>query len=138
MDLTLNIYDKSGKEVVRVLKSSTYDLMFTTIRKIMAILKVESLDNNVESLKIICEAWDEVVDVLSAVFPDAEESDWDGVKVKEGSSAWNGFVPKLSSANTIGGGDYRAGGKYKGQLDDLCIYNRILSANEIKALHDAR
>ena len=62
----------------------------------------------------------------------------DGVKVKEGSSAWNGFVPKLSSANTIGGGDYRAGGKYKGQLDDLCIYNRILSANEIKALHDAR
>ena len=62
----------------------------------------------------------------------------DGVKVKEGSSAWNGFVPKLSNANTIGGGDYRAGGKYKGQLDDLCIYNRILSANEIKALHDAR
>ena len=62
----------------------------------------------------------------------------DGVKVKEGSSAWNGFVPKLSNANTIGGGDYRAGGKYKGQLDDLCIYNRILSANEIKALYDAR
>ena len=62
----------------------------------------------------------------------------DGVKVKEGSSAWNGFVPKLSNANTIGGGDYRAGGKYKGQVDDLCIYNRILSANEIKALHDAR
>lgn len=83
MNLTLNIYDKSGKEVVKVLKSSTYDLMFTTIRKIMAILKVESLDNNVEILKIICEAWDEVVDVLSAVFPDAEESDWDGVKVKE-------------------------------------------------------
>lgn len=83
MDLTLNIYDKSGKEVVKVLKSSTYDLMFTTIRKIMAILKVESLDNNVEILKIICEAWDEVVDVLSAVFPDAKESDWDGVKVKE-------------------------------------------------------
>ena len=31
MDLTLNIYDKSGKEVVKVLKSSTYDLFLSII-----------------------------------------------------------------------------------------------------------
>lgn len=83
MNLSLNIYDKSGKEVVKTVKSNAYDLMFTTIRKLMKLLKVESLEDKFEVLKIVCDAWEEVIEVLSAVFPDAKEEDWDHVKVKE-------------------------------------------------------
>lgn len=83
MDLTLNIYDKSGKEVIKTAKSSTYDLSFGTIRKLMALLKIEELENDAEMLKTVFNAWEEITSVLSTVFPDIEENEWDNVKLKE-------------------------------------------------------
>lgn len=83
MNLTLNIYDASGKEVVKTAKSNTFDLMFGTIVKLMDLLKIENVDNNLEVLKMIYGAWNEIKEVLSTVFPDVSEDDWKHVKVKE-------------------------------------------------------
>lgn len=83
MNLTLNIYDASGKEVVKTVKSNTFDLMFGTIVKLMDLLKIENVDNNLEILKMIYGAWNEIKEVLSTVFPDVSEDDWKHVKVKE-------------------------------------------------------
>lgn len=83
MDLTLNIYDEKGKEVVKTAKSSTFDLMFGTIVKLIDLLKIEGIDNNLEVLKAICGAWNEIKVVLSTVFPDVSEDEWAHVKVKE-------------------------------------------------------
>lgn len=83
MNLTLNIYDASGKEVVKTTKSNTFDLMFGTIVKLMDLLKIENVDNNLEVLKMIYGAWNEIKEVLSTVFPDVSEDDWKHVKVKE-------------------------------------------------------
>lgn len=83
MNLTLNIYDEKGKEVVKTAKSSTFDLMFGTIFKLMDLLKIEDIDNNLEVLKVIYGAWNEIKVVLSTVFPDVSEDEWAHVKVKE-------------------------------------------------------
>lgn len=81
--LLLKIYDKSGKTVVKSFEASPYDLMFGTVMRLMEILNIEKMDNQLEMLKTIYNAWDEIKEVLSGVFPDVTEEDWKNVKVKE-------------------------------------------------------
>ncbi len=83
MNLTLNIYDEKGKEVVTKYESSTYDLMFGTVNALVKILKVESLDNQLDLLKTIVSAWDEVINVLNGVFIGVTDDEWNHVKIKE-------------------------------------------------------
>lgn len=82
MNLILNIYDDEGR-IAKQHKSTTYDLMFGTVMKLMDLLKIEDIDNQMEMLKTIYSAWDEIKLVLSGVFPDATDDDWKHVKVKE-------------------------------------------------------
>ena len=81
MNLTLNVYD--GKEIIKTVKSTTYDLEFGTVIKLMKLLKIEDTENELELLKIIAGAFDEIINVLSNVFPEMEEDDWNHVKLKE-------------------------------------------------------
>lgn len=82
-NITLHIYDKSGKNVVKVYEAQPFELPFGTVRKLMAIVKIEDMDNQAELLKIISSAWDEIMDTLNAVFPECTEEEWDTVKAKE-------------------------------------------------------
>lgn len=83
MNLKLNIYDEAGKEVVKTVSSSTFDLMFGTIVKLMDLLKIENIENNLEILKVVYGAWNEIKEILSTVFPGVSEDEWKHVKVKE-------------------------------------------------------
>lgn len=83
MNLVLKIYDDNGKNIVKSYESTTYDLMFGTVMSIMDLLKIEDIDNQMEMLKTVYNAWDEIKAVLSGVFPEATEEDWKHVKVKE-------------------------------------------------------
>lgn len=83
MNLVLKIYDDAGKNVVKSYESTTYDLMFGTVMNLMELLKIEDMDNQMEMLKTIYNAWDEIKTVLSGVFPDVTDDDWKHVKVKE-------------------------------------------------------
>ena len=83
MNLTLNVYDDSGKKIMKQYKSTTYDLMFGTVMNLMELLKIEEMDNQMEMLKTIYNGWDEIKNVLAGVFPDATDDDWKHVKVKE-------------------------------------------------------
>lgn len=83
MNLVLKIYDESGKTVIKSYESTTYDLMFGTVMNLMELLKIEEIDNQMEMLKTIHKAWDEIKNVLSGVFPEVTEDDWKNVKVKE-------------------------------------------------------
>lgn len=82
-NLVLKIYDNTGKNVIKSYESSTYDLMFGTVMSLMEVLKIEDMNNQMEMLKTIYEAWDEIKSVLSAVFPDVTNEDWKHVKIKE-------------------------------------------------------
>jgi hypothetical protein len=83
MNLILKIYDDSGKNIVKSYESKTYDLMFGTVMKLMELLKVEDMDNQVEMLKTIYGAWEEIKTVLAGIFPEATDDDWKHVRVKE-------------------------------------------------------
>lgn len=83
MNLILKIYDDSGKNIVKSYESKTYDLMFGTVMKLMELLKVEDMDDQLEMLKTIYGAWEEIKTVLAGVFPEATDDDWKHVRVKE-------------------------------------------------------
>lgn len=83
MNLILKIYDNSGKNIVKSYESKTYDLMFGTVMKLMELLKVEDMDDQLEMLKTIYGAWEEIKTVLAGIFPEATDDDWKHVRVKE-------------------------------------------------------
>lgn len=83
MNLVLKIYDTDGKNIVKTYTSSTYDLMFGTVKRLMELLKIEDMDNQLEMLKIIYGAWEEIKTVLAGVFPNVQPDEWEHVKVKE-------------------------------------------------------
>lgn len=82
-NITLHIYDKSGKNLVKMYEAQPYELPFGTIRTLMGIIKVEDMSNQGELIKVIASAWNEVIDVLNNVFPDCTEDEWNMVKTKE-------------------------------------------------------
>lgn len=82
-NITLHIYDKTGKNLIKMYEAQPFELPFGTVRKLMAIVKIEDMDNQAELLKTVAEAWDEIMDVLNTVFPDCTEEEWDSVKAKE-------------------------------------------------------
>lgn len=83
MNLVLKIYDDKGQNVIKSYESTTYELMFGTVMSLMDLLKIEDLDNQLELLKVIHNAWAEIKEVLSGVFPEVTDDEWKHVKVKE-------------------------------------------------------
>lgn len=78
----IKVYDNEGN----VIKTSTAvdcDLKFGAIRKIMALLEIEDINDIAALLKTVYGAWDQVTKVLSECFPDMTDDDWDNVKVNE-------------------------------------------------------
>lgn len=83
MKLTVNIYDETGRNVVRTARAEMFDLSMGTVRRLMKLLKIEDTKNTVQVLNALTGAWDEIVAVLGCVFPDVTDDEWDTVKVKE-------------------------------------------------------
>lgn len=78
----INVYDNEGN----VIKTSTAvdcDLKFGAVRKIMALLEIDDIDDVSTLLKTVYGAWDQLTKVLSECFPDMTDDDWDNVKVNE-------------------------------------------------------
>lgn len=54
MELTLNIYDKTGRNIIRTAKADTFDLMFGTVMSLMELLKIEDMDNQLRTPQSRC------------------------------------------------------------------------------------
>ena len=78
----IKVYGDDNK-VVKECKSVDCELKFGAIRKIMALLKIDNINDSAALFKAICDAWDQLTIVLSECFPDMTDSDWDNVKVNE-------------------------------------------------------
>lgn len=83
MRLTIKVYEKDGKTVMKECEGETCDFMFGTIRKLMKLFEVDKMENNTQVLSAITDAWEEVTTILGECFPDMQPEDWDNVKVKE-------------------------------------------------------
>ena len=80
--LTLNIYDEKDN-VKRTEEAKFVDLRFGTIRSLMQLLKVEDINDTAQLLKTVYSAWEQVTGILSRVFPNVTEEDWENVKLSE-------------------------------------------------------
>ena len=85
--MILNVYDVEGN-VVKTVEAENLDIEFGHIRSIMKLLDVDNINDTWALLKTVYSAWDKLTEVLSQVFPDMEEEDWEHVKIKE-------LVPEL-------------------------------------------
>ena len=81
-ELRLNVYDEEDN-IIKTVEANVIDLRFGTIRSLMQLLDVESIENTSELLKMVYSSWNDITRILSKVFPDMEESDWDNVKLSE-------------------------------------------------------
>ncbi len=80
--ISINVYGENG-EVVKTSEAKIIDLKFGSIRSLMKLLKVEGIDNTLDLMNTIYEAWEQLTKILSECFPDIEESDWDNVELRE-------------------------------------------------------
>ena len=81
-NLTINIYDEKGK-VKKTSEAKLVDIEFGTVRKLMAILKIDSMENTFDILAAVNDAWEDIKMILSKVFPDLTDEELDSVKLKE-------------------------------------------------------
>ena len=85
--MILNVYDVEGN-VIKTVEAENLDIEFGHIRSIMRLLDVDNINDTWALLKTVYSAWDKLTEVLSSVFPDMEDEDWEHVKIKE-------LVPEL-------------------------------------------
>ena len=81
-ELILNIYDEDDK-IIKTCKAQFVELKFGAIRSLMKLLKVDEIENNLELMNTIYEAWDKLTVILEKCFPDITNDDWDNVKMSE-------------------------------------------------------
>ena len=81
-DLFLTIYDGDGNEV-RTEEAQMIDIKFGTIRGLMKILNIEKVSDTPELLGMMIEVWDELVKLLSYIFPNITDDEWDNVSINE-------------------------------------------------------
>lgn len=82
MELQITVYDENDN-AIKTCKAQTVDIRFGQISAIMELVDIEDMDNSMELLKVVRKAWKQVTKILSRVFPDMEDDDWDNVSVKE-------------------------------------------------------
>lgn len=80
--IKLNVYDENDI-VIKSVQAHFVDIRFGTIKKLLAILEVDNIEDSAELLKVLYSSWKSVTNILDKVFPDMTEEDWDGVKLTE-------------------------------------------------------
>lgn len=81
-DLKLKIYDDEGNEV-REASAKMIRIRFGTIRDLFKLLKIEDATSTAELFAVIYEVWDEIIRLLSQIFPDVTDEEWTNVAVDE-------------------------------------------------------
>lgn len=81
-NLTINVYDNEGN-VAKTCEAKLIDIKFGTIRKLMAILDIDNADNSYDILTKVYNAWEDIVDIITKVFPDISEDEMDNVNLSE-------------------------------------------------------
>ena len=75
---TINVYDKE-RNIIKTSTAVDCNLRFGSVRKIMALLDMDDINDTTALLKTIYGAWDQTTQVLSECFPDMQDEDWDNV-----------------------------------------------------------
>lgn len=80
--MTLNIYDNKG-EIVKTVDAKMVELKFKTVRTIMEILNIDSIEGTGDLLKTVYAAWEDIKGILHEIFPDTTLEELDNTKLNE-------------------------------------------------------
>lgn len=84
MELKLNVYKEGNKkEVEKVHRTSSYELMLGTTEDIMNIIDADKIDDKAALAKMIVGAYKQLKPLLFDIFPELTEDELRRVKVKE-------------------------------------------------------
>ncbi len=78
----IHVYDKKGN-IVKTCQAADADLKFGPVRKLMALLNIDNIEDTGTLLSTVYGAWDQITETLDLFFPDMEDDDWDNVSVEE-------------------------------------------------------
>lgn len=81
-EIKVNVYGESGK-IEKTCIAKTTTIKFGTIRAIMRLLQIDTMNDTSEVVSAVYGAWGELVRLLNDCFPDMTEKDWDSVPVME-------------------------------------------------------
>lgn len=81
-NLLLTVYDKDGNPI-KTAVAQMVKLEFGTVRTLMRILKVDSMESTFDVLSTLAEAWEQVEEVLTKIFPELTDEDFEHVRVDE-------------------------------------------------------
>ena len=82
MKVILNVYDDNDN-IIKQCEGQTAGLRFGFIRRLMKLTKIDDVNDTAALFATIAGAWDSLCKLLSKVFPDMTDEDWDGVEVSE-------------------------------------------------------
>lgn len=82
MELKIKVYDDDDN-VIKECTAQTVDIRFGQVSAIMELVNVEKIEDTGELLRIVNSAWKQMKKILSKVFPDMNDEDWENVSVKE-------------------------------------------------------
>ena len=81
-EFTINVYDEKGN-IVKTSTAVPVHFKFGTIRSLMELLNIDSIEDTTGLLKTIYSAWNELIMILNQSFPDLEYEDWDNIPLDE-------------------------------------------------------
>ena len=82
MELKITVYDDNDN-VMKECTAQTVDVKFGQVASIMELLDVESVEDSLQLMRMIKKAWNQLIKILSKIFPDMEDDDWNNVSLKE-------------------------------------------------------
>ena len=82
MELKITVYNEDD-EAIKTCTAHTVDIKFGQVSAIMELMEVEKIENDMQMLSTIHKAWKQLVKILSKIFPDMTDDDWEFVSLKE-------------------------------------------------------
>lgn len=81
--IILIVYEDDFKTIKKEVIAEPGKIPFGIVRKVMKVLNMENINNTAELVNIVTDMWGDIIKVLTNVFPEMEEEDWDSVDTQE-------------------------------------------------------
>lgn len=80
--LELNVYDKNDN-IIKTVTAKPIHLLTGTVRKLSKIIKFGEIGNKTELAKDMYDSWSELTELLTQLFPDMTDEEWDMTRTEE-------------------------------------------------------
>lgn len=81
--MKITIYENNMKDVKKVLEAEDAKIPFGLARRVVGLFNEEKLNDTGYVMETVTKSWDDLVQLLGRIFPDATEEDWDTVDLAE-------------------------------------------------------